>query len=267
MGSDVRLRSGEANIQLSGVVSVDKLRDRYRLNGTLETPRGTYRLELGLGEFITKDFTVTRGEVRYFGTPDLNADVDIDARHVIRTTRGQNVTVFVNIGGTLYEPRLTLSSDVQPPLSEAEIISYLMFGGPTVEAFAGSAGYRNRLVVQEALSAISGQLEYLVSDLGVPLDYFQIRPAVTAGAGLSGTEIALGKQFTVLGRTAFLTASPRICPQPELGRDLRASLEFRLSREWLFAASADPTQSCERFGRYSDVKVNFGFDLFWEKSF
>jgi translocation and assembly module TamB len=47
MGEDVWLRSNEANIQLQGSVVVNKIGRNYALSGTLEAPRGTYRLIVG----------------------------------------------------------------------------------------------------------------------------------------------------------------------------------------------------------------------------
>lgn len=266
MGNDVWLRSSEANIQLAGEITVNKLRKAYRINGTLQGPRGSYRLPLGP---VTRDFTVTRGEVRYFGTPDLNADIDIDARHNVRTVRGDDVTVLVHIGGTLYDPRLTLSSDIRPPPSQAEIISYLLIGAPSVQAAAENRGYNQGIsnqAVSQLAGVLSGQLEYaLISDLGVPLDLVQIRPG-DIGSGLSGTEIAIGKQFNLLGTTAFLTASQRVCPHQALSAsNTGASLEFRLTRHWLFAASADPLRCGALSG--SEVTYQFGLDILWEKSY
>jgi translocation and assembly module TamB len=265
MGDDVWLRSGEANIQLAGDLVVNKFGKQYLLNGTLQAQRGTYRLPLGP---VTREFAVTRGEVRYFGTADLDADVDIEGSHVVRSVRAEDVTVFVHIGGTLYNPRATLSSDIRPPLSEPEIISYLLVGAPSVERLTASQAESQSLVdrtVTQLAGVLSGQVEYaLISDLGVPLDYFQIRPG-DIGSGLSGTEFALGKQFTLLGATAFLTASPRVCPGSPFGG---ASLEFRLSRRWLVAASADPVRGCESFATQLDeAKYQFGLDLMWEKSY
>jgi autotransporter translocation and assembly factor TamB len=266
MGSDFWMRSSEANVQLAGDVTVSKLRGRYRLDGTLQAPRGTYRLQLGLG--TSREFAVTRGEIRYLGTPDLNADLDIDAQHAVRSTLGEDVRVFVNIGGSLYDPRLSLSSDVRPPLSEPEIINYLVFGAPTLQAGGGTSGLESRLLTQAALGTLSGQIEYaLISDLGAPIDYFQIRPTTGVG-GVTGAVFAVGKQFSVLGTTAFLTASPRVCRQEALSfQSGGASLEFRLSRQWLVAASVDPLRSCEISTAPSAGNYQFGADLFWERSF
>jgi len=266
MGQDFWLRSTEANVQLAGSVYVSKRRTRYRIDGTLEAPRGTYRLEIALG--TSRDFRVTRGQIRYLGTPDLNADLDIDAQHIVRPVSGRIDTVYVHIGGTLYDPRLTLTSSFRPRLSEAEIIGVLLFGAPTLAQSATAQGFESRMLAQWVSSNVFGQIEYaLISDLGVPIDYLQIRPT-TSQTGLSGAELAVGKQFTVLGTTAFLTASPRLCRyQAQSLFSVGASLEFRLSRQWLIAASVDPLFNCENPTAPSAGTYQFGGDLFWEKKY
>ncbi len=264
MGGDVWLRSSEANIQLLGTVTLNKRRNEYRINGTLETPRGTYRLQPRfVGELITREFEVTRGRLNYFGTPDLDAAIDIDARHVVRTVRGDNVTVFVNLGGTIYDPQLTLTSDIRPAISDAEIICYLFLSGSCAEGpFAG--GNTQDQVVNQFLGALSGQAEYFfISDLRVPLDYLQIRPGIV-GTRLAGTEIALGKRF---GDRWFVTVSPRICPDQFFAvENVGASVEYRFSRRWLLSLSGEPAQSCLSF-RTSTLQYQLGADLFWEKSY
>lgn len=262
MGSDVRLLSNEADIQLTGQVLVGKVGDQYRVAGTLATPRGTYRLPFGRGvgvaELVVREFDVTGGQVQYFGTPDLNADIDIDGRYVVRTTRGQDIEVLVNVGGTLYSPVITLTSDVRPELPQDEIISYLLFNAPSVEISGGA-------VPLEILGALSSQLvSPLISGLGLPLDYFRIRPPTQ---GLSGTEIAMGWQWS---EKTFVTLSPRICQQQQRGltSNFGASLEYRFSPNWHFAASRDPVNACTLTGgAFYSSRSQFGLDLFWEKRY
>jgi hypothetical protein len=275
MGSDVWMRSTEANIQLLGDVTVNKRLREYRLSGTLQTPRGTYRVSPGpsLVQLVaTREFTVTRGEVMYLGTPDLNAAVDIEARHRLRSVRGQDVAVFVHIGGTVYEPRLTFTSDILPPISETEVLSYLFFGAPSVEALAGTGNFADQRLVEQGLNqflgAVSGQIEYsLISDLKVPLDYLQIRPT-GVGTQLYGVDVAVGKR---LGEKWFLTVNPRVCSRDnwvERLRNLGASLEYRLSSTWLLLLSGDPVQSCSAFStRQFTEKYQLGVDLYWEKRY
>ncbi len=266
IGPNVRLLSNEADIQLTGQMILGKVADRYRLDGSLMTPRGTYRLPLGRGwgvaELVVREFDVTGGQVQYFGTPDLNADVDINARYHVRTTRNQDIVVFVNVGGTLYSPIITLTSDVRPELPPDEIISYLLFNAPSVEALGGAeVAYLGSAI----LGAFSNQIvNPLISGLGLPLDYVRIRPPTQ---GLSGTEIALGWQ---LSERTFVTLSPRICHQQQRGltSNFAASLEYRLSPNWHFAASSDPVNACTLTGGGAHLnRSQFGLDMLWEKRY
>ncbi len=270
MGSDVWMRSSEANVQLTGRLTIDKIGDRYRLEGTLQTPRGTYRLPLTT--FVTREFTVTRGQLQYFGTPDLDAALDIEARHVVRRPR-ETINITVHIGGTLYSPVLSFSSDIHPPISEAEIVSYLIFGTPSFQALAqGGQGARNAELINTALSrlagAISGQFEQAITNLGLPLDYFQIRPSEVGLAGISGTEVAVGIQRSFFGIPTFLTLSPRICPQAsDIPVGLGFSAEGRLSQHFLLALSRDAVGPCTALGSADQIRYQFGLDLFWERSY
>jgi translocation and assembly module TamB len=270
MGTNMWLRSDEADVQLEGAVYLSHARGQYRLDGTLQAPRGRYRLQLGLmqGVGALREFRVTRGQVRYLGTPDLNADLDIDAEHTVSTVRAEELTVFVNIGGTLYEPSLTLTSDSRARLSETEILSYLLVGAPSVQAGTETTGFQNWLLWQQAFGAVSSQLEYaLISDVGIPLDYIQIRPETGQTGGLAGAELALGKRFEVFGTTAFLRASPRFCQSNPQPLDIGASLEFRLTQRWLIAASVDPLRSCESLTQTLAQRYQFGLDVLWEKRY
>jgi autotransporter translocation and assembly factor TamB len=264
MGNDVHLRSTEADIFLTGQVTVGKLRDQYQIVGTLRTPRGTYQLYLG--PTIRKSFTVTRGEVRYFGTPDFNAALDIDARHQLRGARGEPVQVTVHVGGTILVPQLKLSSDVQPPLTDAEIISYLVLGAPSAQAARGEVGYG----LQESITSLSGQITgslggQLIADLGIPLDFLEVRPQFGA-RGVEATEVTFGRQ---IGDRWFLTVSPRLCRRQAFTlQNLGGSLEFRVAQHWSLLASADPVRTCSLSGTGGfGAQLQLGIDMQWERRF
>lgn len=266
MGDDAWLRSNEANIQLTGSVQVNKVRNNYALSGTLEAPRGTYRLQIGP---VTREFVVTQGTVRYFGTPDMNAELDIAARHVVHPLPGngpnQDVIVIAHIQGTLLVPKLTLESE-QGDLSQAELISYLMFGKPTVDLSSGEAPFVRNVVA----SVFAGELERsLVSDLGVPLDYFEIRPG-DPNNPFSGATLAAG--WAIGGKT-FLVLNAGICSgqtpsSARLTNALGASLQFRFSQEWRTEASFEPVRSCSIVSLTQVPPARqVGFDLFWERRY
>ncbi len=271
MGSSVWLRSNEANIQLSGRLNVNKVNRSWLLTGTLQAPRGTYRLQVGP---VSREFIVTQGTVRYFGTPDMDAGLDIAARHVVHraasastsTTGSNDIPIVAHIGGTLFVPRLTLSAEGQE-LSQTDILSYLMFGQPSGEITnsAGVAGGgRRALLLGTAASLAAGELERsVVSDLGIPLDYVEIRPG-DPGSPLTGTSFAAGWQ---IGQKTFFIVRASICPSA-MSKTLGASLQFRISPEWRTEASVAPVGSCVTTrSQGAGQQQQVGFDLFWERRY
>jgi hypothetical protein len=278
MGSSVWLRSNEANIQLNGRMAVNKLNRIYRVTGTLQAPRGTYRLQVGP---VTREFVVTSGTVDYFGTPDLDAGLDIQAEHVVHpvqttiasTTSSPggctgDITVVAHIGGTLLLPRLTLSAK-DCIMQQTDILSYLIFGQSSADiasADAGAAGSSRRaLLVSTAASVAAGELERsVVSDLGIPLDYIEIRPGDPANP-FQGASFAVGKQ---IGAKTFFIVRASLCPGA-VASALGASLQFRISPEWRTEASVEPVAACTAsgIGLRSGPQRQVGGDLFWERRY
>ena len=267
MGNDVWLRSSEANIQLSGQVQLSKTRQAYTPSGTLEAARGSYTLKVGP---VTRDFTVDRGTVRYFG--DLNAALDIRATHDVRAVRGEEIPVIAVITGTLYAPKITLESTFNPPISETDLVSYMVTGYPANEATRLGRGSALATGLSYFSSALSSELERaLIQDIGVPLDLIEIRPGVTSMGGANAlTQVAAGWQ---LGSKTFITFNAGFCPENLSSfsySNLGASLEFRFSREWSLQASVEPTlQTCRQdFGViYSTNPYQIGSDIRWEREF
>jgi len=184
----------------------------------------------------------------------------------VRGVRGDEIPVIASVTGTLYQPRLTLSSTVRPPISETDLISYIMTGYPANEA--------TLLGFQTGLAYFSSELERaLIQDIGVPIDLIEIRPGVssTALGGGSLTQLAAGWQ---LGKKTFLTFNAGFCPDfsQVSYKNLGANLEFRFSREWKLQTSVEPTiQSCtnfvisNQFGNSSLYQI--GLDILWEREF
>jgi autotransporter translocation and assembly factor TamB len=269
MGSDDWLRSAEANIQLEGRMRLSKEAQTYNPIGTLNAPSGSYTLTIGP---VTRDFTVTRGQVTYTG--DLNAGLDIAAQYTVRSIRGDEIPVIASVTGTLYQPKLTLGSTVRPPISETDLISYIITGYPANEATLLGQGGALQTGLAYFSSALSSELERaLIQDIGVPIDLIEIRPGVSSSTGTGGslTQLAAGWQ---IGKKTFLTFNAGFCPDfsQVSYKNLGASLEFRFSHEWKLQSSVEPTiQSCNnfvisnQFGNSSLYQI--GLDILWEREF
>ena len=264
MGEDVWLRSNEANIQLRGSVTVNKVNNNYLLSGTLQAPRGTYRLIIGP---VTREFVVSSGTVRYFGTPDLDAELDIQATHEVHPLPGPGqlaeIPVRAHITGTLRLPKLTLESDLG--YTQTELLSYLIAGKPTFELGTDQGAF----VRGTAASLVAGELERtVVSDLGVPLDYLEIRPGDVTNP-FSGAQVAAG---WAIGTKTFVVVNAGYCAKVRQTRwtnTLGATVQYRLSPEWRTEAGFEPMRTCagELDPIQSVAPRQVGLDLFWERRY
>jgi translocation and assembly module TamB len=184
MGNNVWLRSAEANIKLAGDVGVtlgrarqDSARVQLALDGTLLAERGTYRLNFGYGA-VQRTFEIERGTLKFFGEPELNPALDINAVNVVRqyTRQDRDVPVRITIGGTLVTPTLKLgSADPNFVLSESDAISYLFTGRPSFAVTTAADAYSSQTadVLLPTLSSALG--DRVAQALG--LDQFQIESA------------------------------------------------------------------------------------------
>ncbi|HYX80999.1 MAG TPA: translocation/assembly module TamB domain-containing protein, partial [Gemmatimonadales bacterium] len=287
LGDNFWLKSPDASIQLAGQLTVrtappgesrgegavDTTKaEKYRLVGTVRAMRGFYQMTFAPG--LTREFTIREGTIRYFGSPRTDAELDLNADHMVRAANGDEIKITAHIGGTLEQPTVGLTSDVTPPLSETELISYLVFGAPTAQAFLGKEEQNSQQSsvfqksAQSLANVLSGKLESAaVSQLGLPLDYFRIKPGEVQ-SGLAGTELVLGMQVRILGYPSFLRASPRFCPREQLLSldHIGIDLETRLNKQWGVATSVDPMETCESLMSGTAARpYQFGVDLFWEK--
>ena len=270
----VWLRSNEANIQLEGAVAVDKVRRVYRLDGTFNAPRGTYNLKLGP---ITRAFDVRRGVVRYLGDADLNADLDIEARHVIKSASAdataRDLEVIARIGGTLRVPKLSLESTIRPPLSQSDLVSMLILGRPMNQQVATQQqGQAYGTAMALLTGALSSELERaLVTGSKAAPDLIEIRPGIgysSISAGASLTRLSAGWQ---VGSRWFVSLGAGFCPgfQQFDFRNFGAGLEYQVNREVVFDASAEPIQTClaGAASSLSSKRYQFGTDLRWSREY
>jgi len=270
MGPDVWLRSNEANIQLAGEFSVSKDIEfglpRYRLDGTMRAVRGSYRLTFL--NAASREFRVTRGTVRFYGTSDFDPELDIAAEHVVRRRDQGSLTVRAIIGGTLLAPRLRLESDERPPLSETELVSYLMFGQLVASASSGGTGRGDAFdPIRDAPSLIARNVgselgQALVGGIGLPLDVLTVRPGQGENI-LAGATIEAGVQ---VGSRTFVLLNAGLC-EVQRSQAVGVSLEYRLSEQFATQASVEPVvRECRAGGSALEnvaARYQIGFDLFW----
>jgi autotransporter translocation and assembly factor TamB len=272
LGQGVWLRSTEANVQLEGRLNISKTRDAYQVSGDLQADRGTYTLRL---PGLVRTFTVERGSIRY--TNDLNAAVDILARHDVRTPGERiDVPIHAHITGRLFSPKLRLTSPERPGLSEPEIISLLALGTTDIQGGGGGFAGGDRAALAQAVAAyfssvLASEAQSKVSEGGYVVE---LRPPL-ASSGLSGggsaAQLSLGRALTdklfVIANAGFCLGSGQQAIDP---RNLGASIEYRFRRELRALIAAEPITSCygQGINLYAPPRrYQFGAELRWDREY
>ncbi len=278
IGPDVWLRSSEANIKLGGSLTVTLASPtpaeppRLALEGNLSADKGTYRLNL-VDPFIQPTFDVQSGTLRFFGTPDLNPSLDIKAIHTVRqpqkSVNGRDVRVEVDITGTLARPQLALKNPDNLPLSESDLLSYLVTGEPAVgldNTGTQVASLGVRTIANIFTNALpKNLLDILELQTATP----GADPTLTANnasyyTSLLNTRAVLGKQ---LGSRWFLGLSTGLCPST-FNKNLGLQLEYRISSVYSAQAAIEPGSSNTKCGAtqvqaiLTQTPPQVGFDLF-----
>ena len=271
------LRSREMDVEVSGELQVafDRLRGDLRMSGALNALRGSYRLEYPP---FARVFEVRSGQVAFPGTPGIDPSLNIEAVYRARTAGGEPLDIFAVVSGTLQNPRVSLRSDTEPPISESDLASYLFFGLPTYAFNFGSAatgqggvfgGLGSRALAASGLGYFASGLQTLAQNFGL-VDFVGLTAAEAAGpaagaAGLGGllaaTRIEIGRYMTP---RLFVAYTQRLASE---NRGAGVRLEWRLTPTYTFEAFAE-----DRFARAPSFTLSqlisarkvYGFFLFRE---
>jgi len=282
IGPDVWLRSSEANIKLGGALSVEMTptgagqAPQLALQGTLSADRGTYRLNL-VDPFVQPTFDVQRGTLVFVGTTDLNPLLDISAIHTVRqpskSANHRDVRVEVDIRGSLSQPELSLKNPDNLPLSESDLLSYLVTGEPAV-GLDNTTGQLSAIGVRTVGNLLQTALPKNVLDY---VDFQTTGPATGADAAnttnpayynLLNTRAVLGKQ---IGSRWFLGLSTGLCfvNTSSFKENLGLQLEYRINSIYSAQAAIEPGSSDTKCAKDPSGSITptqtppqVGFDLF-----
>jgi len=226
LGDDVRVDSFGLRARLGGDLTViTKPNDVPRGLGAIRVVEGEYR---AFGQFVR----IARGVLSYDMTPLDDPTLDLVGE---RPIRGQDITVSINVRGTLANPFVTLSSD--PPMSENEALSYLLTGRSINQLQSGEALALDRAA--ESLALSGGGL--LLGGLGTRIGLDEVS---LEQDGDEGASVVLGKYLTPRLFVSYgisiaeaintiklrYTLSERWSLKAEAGLEQSADVEFRIER-------------------------------------
>ncbi len=247
LAESVWLESDELTVQITGDLILYRTGEDLRVFGALQAVRGTYALEINA---IVREFDVISGRVQFFGTGDLNPSIDILGGYRVRGSTvgsGGDITILIQVTGTLLSPSLQLTADTPVPLSEADLISYLIFGQPSFELGGVTRAFAEQILVQEVVGGIVATgLERPLLRAGI-CDWVRVRPGVTttfnsfmAGTPLAGAVVECGWE---VAPDLFLTGQAGI--GGFFGGDFgegRLGVEWQIDDQWMWEASFGTVQ-------------------------
>jgi translocation and assembly module TamB len=249
-------RSIEANIEIHTPedplrIRLDQRRDRVDVLGSVATERGEYQV-------AGRRFDITRGSALFIGGGDLNPIIQLVGERQIDLVGREALQIRVLIGGTALNPRVTLESNAQPPISQTDLLSYLAFGrsGSSLlqaqgSALSGQGSASGQLVGnvaalatrQLAAVALGAAVQELQQDFARALnaDVLNINPADLPAeldasgieALVRGTEITAGRYFSA---QTFVSTQVR----PATGTLLGLHVEQRLPKGYSIEATFEP---------------------------
>ena len=269
MGQDVRLLSSEAKITIGGSVLVGRRRTlrgldssqvQLTLDGQLLVNRGTYTLNIG--DVVRRTFDVERGSMRFYNDDvAINPALDISAVYTVRkfntAIAQQDRRIRVKIGGTLNQPSIDFESADEARLSQSDLISYLITGGPS---FGVNDNTQNTtaggVAANTLINTVGSALGDKLAGLGV-LDVVQIQTAGLDRSAqdnnytnqlLAGTRIGGGIQF---GERTYLSANVGLCTLANqtttnkltLQDLLGLKIEYKMSRVYGLSVGLEPSSA------------------------
>jgi translocation and assembly module TamB len=216
---------------LEGKVRVMKKPERpVTLLGSIHSVRGQIAL-------VGQPLTLQTGEITFTGGANLDPSLKIVAQRQL-----PQYIVSANIGGTVTKPTLTFSSE--PVMSQADILSVLMFGQPTSQL---SNSQQASLQAQAATVAGS----YAANEIGQ-----SVADALGLKALQFSVESGMASVGTYLTQDVFLSASQNVAPQtqPIPGQaSQKATITYYLTRH----LSVDTSQSRTSLGNDSQLNLTW----------
>ncbi|HSU95629.1 MAG TPA: translocation/assembly module TamB domain-containing protein, partial [Gemmatimonadaceae bacterium] len=251
---DVFVRSNEANVEVYTDnplrVGVNRAKQTFLVDGVLLSDRGEYR-------FQSRRFQIRQGSATFINSPQLNPTLQVTGEYDVQLPTREAIAIRIVISGTLDNPKISLESDAQPPISQTDLLSYLAFGrtsssllqqegGGLTTGGSGSsnivgagAAFAAKQVGAAALGALTDQAASSAArSLGA--DFFNITPAdvsLDAGSFLRATQVEFAKYVQ---RNTFLQLQVRPDPASLQRPGFQITHRFNTRSGYQIDASFEP---------------------------
>jgi len=200
VGNDVSLSADYAEIPLTGDLRIKPITvysttaargggayiSRLAPEGTIFADRGNYTLDFVV---VRRDLRVDKGgTITFDRNADWNPYLNLTTRYNVKSYGHPDIPVIVDVKGRLMpSPQLSFRSDAPFPISESDLVSYLLTGQPGFDLAGQSAEYKSLVASVLAPTVSSALSSTLRGRLGNGFD-LRVEGATADIAGKSGTQ-------------------------------------------------------------------------------
>lgn len=285
---DTWARNLQANVEIYTpedadplTIHMDNENQTLTLTGVINADRGEYT-------FAGRNFQLSTGSATFLGGPVIDPFLNLSANYQVQRNGLEALNIQIHVEGSLRKPRVTLSSNSQPPLSQSDLLSYLAFGQPTSSVLSsqttstfgigggGLAGLPALAQQQIASLAIGTSIEQAVAEIEQEgtrqgLDVFRVNAgALPAEATfqsyftnvIQGTEIEAGKY---LSQRLFVQTKGPINTTPGVSLEYRGQLGLTWTGAW--EPRFLPSQPTLSTRQTANRRRSLGLLLLWNRRF
>jgi translocation and assembly module TamB len=204
-------KGDQAEVAVAGKITA-KLGGALDVTGKIETKRGKI-------DISGKTFDIERGTVTFTGGPPDTPIISAVARY----DSPAGYTIYAEYTGTATEGKLTLRSE--PPLSQDEILTLLMFGTPDGSFGAGGTGNNLATAVSVVGSTAAQGLNRALSKV-TDLD---VQARVDTSTGAPRPELVLQLTPRIAARVTQALGEPSPGQSPDR---TFVTIELRIASSW-----------------------------------
>lgn len=212
LGRDVWLRRGQqVQVQLGGKLQI--------VSGATTAMTGKIELQGGTLDVQGKEFDIERGVVSFTGGDPPNPTITA----VARWDSPEGYTVYAEYSGTAEQGKLSLRAE--PPLTENEILSLIMFGTPDGSFGSGEGGSN----AQTALGVAGGTAAQGLNRVLSGITDLEVSARIDTSTGSSRPELVAQLTPRVTARLSRAVGEPTTGQSPD---KTFLRVDFRIRRAW-----------------------------------
>lgn len=242
---ELEIKLNAPQVHIEGEHLKSEWKGNVLVTGTAEHPllHGDVRIVQGEYDFNGKTFNLSEGNIHFAGTPDKKTTL-----YIVASKEMDRITAEIIVKGAAHKPAIRFRSN--PPLSQADVLSYILFNHGTFDMTSDEEKQLNSFRSNDRGEQLSQSLSSLqsseqskgFSDLisrfrnNIRLDRLDfVMSQNKESIGWNGLEFQVGKHITenvmVTINQGMTSLSPIIAVEAKLHKNLKAQAQAEVGED------------------------------------